>query len=137
MKKVLTVALCVLGIIIGTLSLRAGISGVQKNKTDSEYFTEGARLIAYELREYLETGDNDVFHRAATDIIHLSESFRTDIGSDFNKEVFAQTADAFAYSEGKMRSYAQRLAEAFELIAENPKDEYAYSQLKIVLNSIS
>ena len=137
MKKVLTVAVCVIGIIIGTLSVRAGISSARQKKTDSEYFTEGAKLIAYELREYIETEDNDIFHRAATDVLHLSENSNLDLGSDYNKEVFSDTADAFTYNEGKMRSYAERLAEAFEMIAEDPKDEYPYSQLKIVLNSIS
>ncbi len=137
MKKRILIALCIVGIVIGIFSVRAGVSGVKNKKSDEEYFLEGVKLIAFELREYIDTNDENSFHRAATDVQYLSEEMNFDLGSDFNKEAFAGIVEAFAYSEGKLRSYAQRLAEAFELIAENPKDEYPYSQFNIVLNSIS
>lgn len=137
MKKKLIIAVCVVGIIIGILSVRAGISASRNGRENSESFIEGAKLVAYELREFLDTKDEESFHRAAIDVQSMAKDLEIDLGSEYNKKAFDSIVEAFTYSEGKLYNYAQRLAEAFEMISENPKDEYPYSQFNIVLNSIS
>ncbi len=137
MKKKIVIALGIIGIVIGIFSVRAGVSGVKSRKSNEEDFVEGVKVIAYEIREYIDTGDENSFHRAATDVQYLSEEVDFDLGSDFNNEAFKGIVEAFTYNEGKLRTYSERLAQAFELIAENPKDEYPYSQFNLVLNSIS
>ncbi len=135
-KKSLTVALCVVGIIIGLLSLRAGLSGVKNKKANSEYFSDAMRLIAYEVNEYTETGDKSVFSRAGTDLAYLCERGYDEIAGD-NSELLEELAKSFTSDEEKLLEHAERLANVFELLADDPTDEYAYSQIQIVLNSIS
>lgn len=137
MKKKLIIAICVFGIIIGTLSVVAGVSRYKSTNESSEYFTEGARLIAYQLRQYVETGNEESFHNAAADVQFLAKDLTFDLGSEYNEEAFEGIVEAFTYKEGKLFDYAERLAKAFEMIVEDPTDEYPYSQFNIVLNSIS
>ncbi|MDD6021619.1 MAG: hypothetical protein PUB94_03055 [Oscillospiraceae bacterium] len=136
MKKKLIIVLCVIGAAIGMLSVRAGVSQIRNKRAIEEYFTEGARLIAYEIREYIETGDKTSFHKAAIDVRYLSSEAGNAMGSEYNKKAFEGISEAFAQSEDKLRDHAERLAEAFEKIAEAPQDEYPYSQFNVVLNSI-
>lgn len=137
LKKPLTVALCILGIIIGILSLRAGLSGIRNDKVNNEYFSDGMRLVAYQVREYIETGDTDALSRAGADLGYLSDRGYTALVGDDNGMLLDELAKAFTSDLTRISEHAERLASAFEIIADDPTDEYAYSQIQIVLNSIS
>lgn len=136
-RKRLTVTLCIVGIIIGILFLRAGLSGVQNKKANNEYFTEGIRLVAYQVREYLETGDTDALSRAGADLGYLSDRGYTALAGEDNGALLDKLAQAFTSDLNRLSEHAERLASALELIADDPTDEYAYLQINIALNSIS
>lgn len=136
-RKSLTVALCVVGVIIGILSLRAGLSGIQNKKVNNEYFVEGIRLVAYEINEYIETNDTDALSRAGADLGYLSDRGYTKLAGENYGALLDELAKFFTSDLTEISQHAERLASAFEIIADDPTDEYAYSQIQIVINSIS
>ena len=134
----------ILIIIAAVLVLSVGgsiLSGViaQKRETGNT-LSEGVRLAAYEIRMYLETGDEDYFHRASADMQSLEQLAQSDsliLSDEYRKEAFMSIISAFRYKEEELLGHAERLESALRLISENTDEDYPYAQLNIILNDIT
>lgn len=134
----------ILIIIAAVLVLSVGgsiLSGViaQKRETGNT-LSEGVRLAAYEIRMYLETGDEEYFHRASADMQSLEQLAQSDsliLSDECRKEAFMSIISAFRYNEEELLGHAERLESALRLISENTDEDYPYAQLNIILNDIT
>lgn len=135
MKK-LTAVIC----IILSLFLIVGIIGARyirsERKNENDNFIYAAKNIAYEIGEYIETGEKEYFLRAAADVTQMNSIAGTaeNTVSEENAKILEKLSSVLEYNPEKLISEAQRLKDAFEIIAENGKDtDYAYAQIQIAL----
>lgn len=137
MKKKLTAVIC----IIISFFLVAGIMCARyirsERKAGEENYLLASENVAYEINEYLETGEKEYFSRAAADIYQMS--LMTDSAGDIVSESDAETmeflANALQYNEDSLISEAERLYDAFRYISQNSETGYAYAQIKIALSN--
>ncbi len=138
MKKKIIAALCVALLILSAVGV-AGIRFIRsERKTDSENYLLAAKNAAYEIGEYIETGDENSFSFAAADIIQMNNmtSSASSVVSPDNAEIIENAATVLSYNPLKLSCEAERLRTALEIIAENGEDvDYAYAQIQIALTN--
>lgn len=122
--------------------LIAGIIGARyirkERKAEENTYVYAAKNVAFELGEYIETGDEEHFNRAAADVIQMSNMTASakDIVNDNNEKIIRNLADVMRFNEKKFKNEAQRLKDAFTIIGENSKDlDYAYAQIQIAITN--
>lgn len=137
MKKKLTAVIC----IIISFFLVSGIMCARyirsERKAGEENYLLAAENVAYEINEYLESGEKEYFSRAAGDIYQMSLMTNSigDIVSESDAETMEFLATALQYNEDSLISEAERLYDAFRYISQNSETEYAYAQIKIALSN--
>ncbi|MGN0443140.1 MAG: hypothetical protein ACI4F5_00815 [Acutalibacteraceae bacterium] len=137
MKKKLTAVIC----IIISFFLIAGIMCARyirgERKAGEENYLLAAENVAYEINEYLETGEKEYFSRAAADIYQMSlmTDSADNIVSESDTETMEFLAAALQYNEDSIINEAERLYDAFKYISQNSEVEYAYAQIKIALSN--
>lgn len=109
-----------------------------ERKTENENFIYAAKNIAYEIGEYLETGEEEYFRRAAADITqmnNMSGSAKNTV-SEENAKILEKISSVLEYNPEKLIGEAERLKEAFKMIGENGENtDYAYAQIQVALNN--
>lgn len=138
-KKRITAIILAVALIIAVAG-KFVYSDFTRKKENSENLIQGVRLVAYEIGQFIETGNEEYFHQASVDLQSLEEIAENDeriLSDDYRKEAFLSIINAFKYQEGELTDLAERLKAAFDLISEDKDEDYPYAQLYIVLDNIT
>lgn len=120
------------------VSIISGVTAQRKEVSDT--LSEGIKLAVYEIQMYIETGDEEYFHRASADMQSLEQLAEYDsliLSTDYRKETLLSIIGALRYNEEELLGHAERLESALRLISENADEDYPYAQLNIILNDIT
>lgn len=137
MKKKAAIIICVIlsAFLITAVIFSFRFIGAER-KNDEENYILAAKNIAYELGEYIETGDENFYFRAAADTVQMNSLTDTakNIVSDENSEIMNGLSAVMEYSPQRIINEAEKLKAAFEMIAENSSNtDYAYTQIRLII----
>lgn len=137
-KKLTVIIIAVVFMLTVAVNIISGVTA-QKKETGNT-LSEGIKLAVYEIQMYLETEDEEFFHRASADMQSLEQLAEEDsviLSTEYRKEAFLSIISAFRYNEEELLGHAERLEGALRLISENADEDYPYAQLNIILNDIT